>query len=355
MDGKLVFVNTPAVELLAAKSPEAILGRCIMEFAHPNSRKEVEERLERIRTNGAVAPLIERKMVRLDGELLEAELSTIPFNFQGSPALLTVARDISERKRVEAEMRRLNEELEQRVMKRTAEFQAANQELEAFCYSVSHDLRAPLRSIDGFSQVLLEDYSHVLDEEGLGYLSRVSAASQRMAHLIDDLLKLSRVTRRDMNEEEVDFSALAMDILRELSEQDPGRKVKYGVASGLTARGDPRLLRIVLENLLGNAWKFTQYRQQARIEFGVMKQSEDTAGGSSERLVYFVRDNGCGYDMAYVGKLFDAFQRLHVKPEFPGNGIGLATVQRIIHRHGGSVWAEGEVNRGATFYFTLQQ
>lgn len=228
------------------------------------------------------------------------------------------------------------------------ELEATNRELEAFSYSVSHDLRAPLRSIDGFSQILLEDYTDVLDEEGANYLGRVRAASQRMGQLIDDLLVLSRMTRTSLRREIVDLSALAQSVADELRERDPNREVEFSIAGGLSGSGDARLLRVTLENLLGNAWKFTSGKEGARIEFGAMQRE-----GSPGFPAYFVRDNGAGFDMAYAGKLFGAFQRLHSPEEFEGTGIGLATVQRVIRRHGGAVWAEGEVGRGATFYFTL--
>ena len=243
------------------------------------------------------------------------------------------------------EISRLNAELEQRVRERTAQLEATNKELESFSYSVSHDLRAPLRSIDGFSQALLEDYGDRLDEEGQDYLRRVRLASQRMAQLIDDLLNLSRLTRAEMRREMVDLSALAREIAAELRRSQRQREATFVIAGGLVAEGDGRLLRIALENLLGNAWKFTAGRPHARIEFG--------ATTDHDRPVYFVRDNGAGFDMAYADKLFGAFQRLHAVTEFEGTGIGVATVQRIIHRHGGRIWAEGAVDQGATFYFTL--
>jgi signal transduction histidine kinase len=250
-------------------------------------------------------------------------------------------------------------ELEQRVADRTreleerneelrrnaAELLAANTELDAFAYSVSHDLRAPLRSIDGFSQVLLEDYAPRLDEAGRDYLQRVRAASQRMATLIDDLLKLARVTRSEMRTEAVDMSAIAQDIVADLQRATPDRPVEFAIASGLNARGDSRLLRVALENLLRNSWKYTGNQSQPRIEFGV-------ADGNGER-VFMVRDNGAGFDMKYADKLFGVFQRLHTTSEFEGTGVGLATVRRIITRHGGRIWAEGVVDQGATFYFTL--
>jgi len=233
------------------------------------------------------------------------------------------------------------------LAERTAALAAVNEELEAFAYSVSHDLRAPLRGIDGFSQVLLEDYPDKLDEQGKDYLQRVRTASQRMAQLIDDMLSLSRVTRSEMQRTTVDLSELAEMIAMELKESQPERQVEFTVAKGLTANGDARLIRVLLENLLDNAWKFTNKHPNARIEFGVTQHEGKQA--------YFVRDDGIGFDMTYADKLFGAFQRLHSTDEFSGTGIGLATVQRIIHRHGGSVWAEGTVGQGATFYFTFNQ
>jgi signal transduction histidine kinase len=230
------------------------------------------------------------------------------------------------------------------------ELEATNRELEAFSYSVSHDLRAPLRSIDGFSQILLEDYADELDDDGKDYLGRVRAATQRMGRLIDDLLGLSRVTRGTMNRERVDLSALAEEVAGDLREARPERAVEFLAQKGLRVWGDPRLLRVALENLIGNAWKFTEKEPQARIEFGMDEELSRTG----RVPVYYVRDNGAGFEMAYADKLFGAFQRLHGSDEFEGTGVGLATVQRIVRRHGGTIWAEGEVGRGATFYFTLR-
>jgi len=244
-------------------------------------------------------------------------------------------REVTMRKRVERE-----------IVKANAELAAVNKELEAFSYSVSHDLRAPLRSIDGFSQALIEDYPDRLDEQGKDYLQRVRSATQRMGVLIDDLLSLSRVTRSEMRRETVDLSALAQSIAEELQEAQPERQVDFVVTPGLTASGDALLLRLLVENLLSNAWKFTGYHPQARIEFGATQVDG--------KETFFVRDDGVGFDMTYADKLFGVFQRLHKQDEFPGTGVGLATVQRIAHRHGGQVWAEGKVEEGATFYFKLE-
>jgi signal transduction histidine kinase/putative methionine-R-sulfoxide reductase with GAF domain len=235
--------------------------------------------------------------------------------------------------------------LEERVAQRTAELGAVNKELEAFAYSVSHDLRSPLRSIDGFSQALLEDYGHLLDEMGQDYLHRVRAASQRMGQLIDDLLKLSRITRGEIHHQRVDLSALAQEVATELQRRDPEREVEFVIAPGLVTRADARLLRVVLENLFENAWKFTSKHARAKIELGVTRIEGQTT--------YFVTDDGAGFDMSYADRLFGPFQRLHTAGEFQGDGIGLATVQRIISRHGGHIWAEGALEEGAVFYFTL--
>ena len=225
------------------------------------------------------------------------------------------------------------------------ELERANKELEAFSYSVSHDLRAPLRHVDGFSQILLEDYGEKLDEEGRRYLQQVREASQQMAQLIDDLLNLSRVTRTELRKEPVDLSQMSEQIAETLKKTEPDRKAEFVIERGLVTEGDARLLRVLLDNLLGNAWKYAGKKDLAKIEFG-----QTTRDGQT---VYHVRDNGAGFDMTYVHKLFGVFQRLHPLSDFPGTGIGLGTVQRIVHRHGGQVWAESVVGQGATFYFTL--
>ena len=246
---------------------------------------------------------------------------------------------------VNAELSSLNVELEQRVEQRTRELEVSNQELQAFSYSVSHDLRAPLRTIDGFSLALAEDFADVLNAEGRDYIQRVRGGVQRMGMLIDALLQLSRVTRSDLQREQVDLSQLATLVFSELAANETGRDVEFVAPAGVMADADPRLMRVAFENLLGNALKFTSRTPGARVEFGQAAQNGET--------VYFIRDNGAGFDMQYVDRLFTAFQRLHGDKDFKGSGIGLATVSRIVRRHHGRIWAEGSTGAGATFSFTL--
>ncbi len=299
--------------------------------------------------------------VRIGGEVVGAINLYAPTAGYFSAAVVDLLNDLTEdvsfamnahdeakrRQKAEDDLRQLNEQLEQRVLQRTRELEAANKELESFSYSVSHDLRAPLRSIDGFSQVLLQRYAATLDDTGRDYLGRVRRASQRMGELIDDLLQLSRMTRGPLRRQEVDLSALAVALLQDLQRTTPERQVQLRVQPDLRVFGDPGLLRVVLDNLLGNAWKFTRHRENAEIEFGSRVQENE--------LVYFVRDNGAGFDNAYAKKLFQVFQRLHSERDFEGTGIGLATVQRVILRHHGRVGATGEKGNGATFWFTLPQ
>jgi light-regulated signal transduction histidine kinase (bacteriophytochrome)/HAMP domain-containing protein len=261
-------------------------------------------------------------------------------------ANLELEQQVTERGRAEQEVLRLNAELEARVRDRTAQLEAANQELEAFSYTVSHDLRAPLRAIDGFSQALVEDFPEHVPEDALRYISRIRASTLRMGQLIEDLLNLSRVARAPLERSTVDVSEISRQVVADLRARDPARDVDVSVWEGMAAEADARLLRAALENLIGNAWKFSARSAKARIEVGVMRD-----GGHQ---VFFVRDNGAGFDMAFADKLFNAFQRLHTGNDYAGTGIGLATVQRILRRHGGRIWADAQVDRGATFYFTLE-
>lgn len=253
--------------------------------------------------------------------------------------------DISARKSTEIELNHYRNHLEELVEQRTKALAAANKELEAFSYSVSHDLRAPLRSVDGFSQVLLEDYADKLDDAGRQYLGRIRRATQNMSNLIDDLLNLSKLTRSEVNTQPVNLSELATEVVQELRQNEPEREVAINIMPNLITDADPKLVRVALQNLLANAWKFTARSPQAEIKFGATHIDGQNA--------FYVSDNGAGFDMAYADKLFGAFQRLHSPQEFEGNGVGLAIVQRIIHRHNGRVWAKGAPGQGATFYFTL--
>ncbi|WP_084766232.1 sensor histidine kinase [Nitrococcus mobilis] len=277
-----------------------------------------------------------------NGAEFPVDISLSPLETDAGLLTISIARDITDRIATTNTIRKLNRTLEHKV----TQLSVINQELEAFCYSVSHDLRAPLRGLDGFSQALLEDYAETLDETGQDYLRRIRAASQRMAQLIDDLLRLSRITRAEITLDTVDLTGIANEIIAERRAQAPHRQVMTHIAPRLSVEGDRRLLRVALENLLDNAWKFTAGKPQAEIELGI-----DAADRATP--TYYVRDNGAGFDMAYAERLFGPFQRLHSPQEFEGHGIGLATVQRIIQRHGGCIWANAEPQRGAIFCFTL--
>jgi PAS domain S-box-containing protein len=320
----------------------------IIENLGSHARSPLEKSLHAAGVNSYVnVPLVINKELIGTFNLGLAQ-ETISFNADE----ITIASELASVLAIAIQQARLNEqvklhaeELEKRVTERTAALEAANRELESFSYSVSHDLRAPLRSMDGFSQAVMEDYADKLDATGRDYLGRVRKASQRMGQLIDDLLTLSRINRSVIKREKIDMVQIARDVMGSLHQTDPDRQVEFVVHNQPVGYADPQLVRVVLENLLGNAWKFTAKQPQARIEIG--------SDLFDHKVAFYVRDNGAGFDMNYAGKLFGAFQRLHGDLEFEGTGIGLASVQRIIHRHGGEVWALGEVGRGATFYFTL--
>jgi PAS domain S-box-containing protein len=334
--GNITYFN-PGAERIFGFTAEEVSGRPLTTLMPERFQDAHRAGLARYLATGeprVIGRTVELAGRRKDGTEFPLELSLAAWKQGAEIAFTAIIRDITSRK-----------EGEDRLRSYAAQLEAANKELEAFSYSVSHDLRAPLRSLDGFSQALLEDYHARLDDTGRDFLQRVRAASQRMGRLIDDLLGLSRVTRGQLQVAEVDLSALAAAVAADLAKSDPERDVRFAIAPDLVARADGGLVRIVLQNLLGNAWKFTGKRSPAHVEVGVTAHNG--------RRAFFVRDDGAGFDMTYAAKLFGAFQRLHASDEFPGSGIGLATVQRIIHRHGGEVWAEGTPGRGATFYFTL--
>lgn len=285
-----------------------------------------------------------RQWQDMEIEFVQQIATHLAVALQHAELLAELRTEVIERQQAEQQAREISQGLQQAVI----ELKAVNQEMEAFSYSVSHDLRAPLRSIDGFSQALIEDCAEHLDTTGQDYLQRIRAATQRMGQLIDDLLALSRVTRSDMHKQPVNLSQLAHRVVTDLQKASPERRVMVEIQADLRTQGDVPLLKVVLDNLLNNAWKFTAKQSQAEIEFGTINQDNGLRA-------YFVRDNGAGFDMTFTDKLFNPFQRLHGMNEFPGNGIGLATVKRIVHRHGGHIWAEGRLNQGATFYFTLAE
>jgi PAS domain S-box-containing protein len=343
LTGRIVFWNRGAEQMYGWTAAEATdkLSQVMLQTEFNQALEEIKARLfARDHWEGEITH------TRRDGKrIVVASNWLLHRDESGKPkAILEVNNDITERLKAEAEVRRLNEELEARVADRTAELEAANKELEAFSYSVSHDLRAPLRHINGFGQALLEDYGETLDETAQRYLNEVRGASQEMAQLIDDVLRLARVARGEIHREPVDLSEAAQSIIAKLR-ADSTRNAHIEIEEGLVATGDKRLLGIVLDNLLGNAWKFTAKRDLAEITFrSVSKNGE---------RVFSITDNGAGFDMSFGDKLFGAFQRLHTVNEFEGTGVGLATVQRIINRHGGRIWAEGQIDHGATFFFAL--
>lgn len=336
LDSTIRSWNTGAQRIFGY-APEEVIGKPVSVLLPPGRQGEEPAIIERLKKGERVEPFETVRRCK-DGRDIDVSVTISPIHDSRGHVIgaSKVARDISDRKRAEEAVARAKEATD-----------AANRELEAFSYSVAHDLRAPLRGIDGFSQALLEDYSAKIDEQGQRYLRRVRESAQHMAQLIESLLTLARISRSDLQRERVDLSGLAHAVAERLKVSQPDRSVEFLIEDGLIATGDGRLLGVVLDNLLGNAWKFTRKQPSAHIQFASTRQD-----GQS---VFCVRDNGAGFDMAYVSKLFGVFQRLHPSAEFEGTGIGLATVQRIVRRHDGRIWAEGEVARGAAFYFTLNE
>ncbi len=347
LGGEIVDAN-PAMCAALGYTEDELCSLQLQDIIHPDDVTASLPQLERLWSGEIDSYSAVTRYRRKDGAVLWYDVSrAVVRDSDGHPLqFVAVGRDITVQHQAEAEVRGLNSQLEARVGQRTAELEGANQNLEAFTYSVSHDLRAPLRALSGFSQALVEDYGDQLDEAGRGYTARIQAASERMATLIDDLLHLSRVSRAEMSVEPVDLTAEVGAIASDLRSREPDRRVRFAIQDDVWVSADRTLIRSVVQNLMENAWKFTGRRDDAVIEFGTT-----TAEGT--RICCYVRDNGAGFDPAYAGKLFQPFQRLHTDAEFPGTGIGLASVRRIIERHGGRTWADGAVGQGASFYFTL--
>ncbi|HEY4559864.1 MAG TPA: ATP-binding protein, partial [Lysobacter sp.] len=341
-DGRIIDCNLALADTLRA-SPEELLGRDFESlFTGTDSAAELRAR----DASGSVYR-VTRELRRDDGDLRHVHLTyaQVPGEEGQGIASLVQVEDITDRLRAEAQVLALNRTLEARVALRTRELTRANEELESFAYTISHDLRAPLRAIDGFSRMVADRHGDAFDDVGRGYMARVRAATARMGELIDALLKMSRVSRGELRREPLDLSAMAEDIVAELAQGDPGREVKVDIAPGLRASGDSALVRNLLGNLLGNAWKFTRDTPGPRITFrSVAEDGQEW---------FEVADNGVGFDQAYANKLFRPFQRLHAADEFSGEGIGLASVKRIIERHGGTITGRGAPGQGASFRFTL--
>jgi light-regulated signal transduction histidine kinase (bacteriophytochrome) len=336
-------MNPAGLAMIEADSFDLVAGRSVFGLIAPEFRASYAQMHARV--IAGEPQRLEYIMIGLKGKSLWLETHAVPMLDGGKVVHLAVTRDITERKRAEEEIRKLNQELEQRVAERTAQLEAANNELESFSYSVSHDLRTPLRAIDGFSHILLEDYASKLDEEGKRLLNVVRNNTSRMGQLIDDILQFSRTGRLEISFSRIDMEKLAYSVFIELRPVVVGDKFQLEIEPLPPARGDSAMMRQVFVNLLSNAIKFSSTREIARIQVGATVKDDET--------IYYVKDNGVGFDMQYADKLFGVFQRLHSVNEFEGTGIGLAIVKRIIARHGGRVWAEGKINEGATMYFTL--
>ena len=343
-EGKIVGSNAQTGKLFGYSDRELQGGSMALLVPERFRKTQRQYYAAHFSPRGGLVPEMTTELCGLhkDGREFPIEISTKPLAAEKGLVVTSAIRDITDRKRVEQQISKLNKELERRAV----ELENANKELEAFSYSVSHDLRSPLQNIDSFSQILMEDYANQLDAEGLDYVQRLRGSCQHMQDIIEALLALSNMMRKELLVDHFDLTALANAVAADLKQKNPDRLVDWVIAEGLTAEGDAQLLRVVLENLFGNAWKFTANRPRARIEFGALPQSNGAR-------TYFVRDDGAGFDMAHAGHLFKPFKRLHDQSEFRGTGIGLATVQRVIHRHQGKIWAEGVVNHGATFCFTL--
>jgi PAS domain S-box-containing protein len=344
-NGRIVFINTAGVKLLGATKAGNLVGRPVRDIVHPDSWEAFEERLHQRSGKGEAGTFVELSLVRLDGAPVSVEVASAPLTFGGKAASQVIAHDVTERKRAEERIQNLNQELERRVVERTSALESANKELEAFSYSVSHDLRAPLRHIEGFVEMFVSSKAAPLDAESRHYLETIAESARKMGRLIDDLLTFSRTARAELRKTRFSIAELVRAAILDLGPETQNRRVEWVVGELPQVEADPSLLRQVMVNLLSNALKYTRPRAVARIEIGSSQTESD--------IIVYVRDNGAGFDMKYAHKLFGVFQRLHRAADFEGTGVGLANVRRIIHRHGGRTWAEGEPDHGATFYFSL--
>ncbi len=344
-DGAVALVNAACMRLFGATSAEQLLGRSVFDLYHPDCHAAIRGRIGVLQSGGEAVPPLEEKIVRVDGAVVDVEVTAAPYRDQEGDAIHVVLQDISERRRVETERARLNAELERRVRLRTAQLDAANSELEAFAYSVSHDLRAPLRHITGFSELLSAHCARGLDDKGLHYLDAISGSARTMGVLIDDLLEFSRTGRAEVALEAVDMDAVLEEAIAPLRHDTADRDIVWQIDPLPCVPGDRALLRQVWANLVGNAVKYTRGRAPAHIVIGAESRDDE--------VVFFVADDGVGFDMDHADKLFGVFQRLHSASEFEGTGIGLAIVHSIMAKCGGRIWAEGAVGKGATFYFSV--
>ena len=361
-EDRVVMLNPAGVRLFGLSSSEGMVGKLVYDTIDPEFREVAMERIRTVIGERRAVPLSEQALVRADGTRIDVEVVTMPFEYEGKPAALSIVHDLTARKAVERATLRLNAELEDRVQRRTAALKRANEDLEAFSYTVAHDLRAPLRRMNGFATLLKDSMEGRLSDDARSFLGRIVEAGSTMDRLIEGMLELARLGRTELKPENLDLSELARSVAAELYERDPQRDIEWVMQDGVMVRADPRLIRGVLENLLGNAWKFTSGHKTARIEFGALPPAALSATApldergipvAMDLRVCYVRDDGAGFDARYSDKLFGNFQRLHDAGQFPGTGVGLASAKRIIVNHGGRVWAEGAVEQGATFYFTL--
>jgi PAS domain S-box-containing protein len=344
--GQIVQANSVASELYGYDHDELLTMKNVDVSAEPEETSRLTRERQVMAAN-EVTTIPRRLHRRKDGTVFPTEITARTLSMEGRSVLVVAVRDTSERVRAEEEIRRLNAELEERIVSRTEQRDAVTRELEAFAYSVSHDVRAPLRAIDGFAAMVLADDGAALSPASAALLERAGEAAQRMMRLLDDVLGLTRVSTRDLHRQSVDLSGLALEVAEELRAGQPQRVVEFVVEPDLSVSADLALTGLILRELLANAWKFTGRRDRARVEVGALDTGDEHA--------FYVRDDGAGFDMRYADHLFGAFQRMHTSEEFDGDGIGLATVQRIVRRHGGRVWAEAEVDKGATFFFTLPE